>query len=148
MINIVGEMVDNNYYRNLLDKVAFYKLQKNVIFHGRVSSKALHDLLMTAELFVFPSLLEGYGMVLMEAMSYEIPVIAFNNSAMPYTIKDGFNGFLAKNKDTEDFKRLIKKVICNHDLRSCLSKGALLTFKNSRRNSDFINDVKKFISTL
>lgn len=147
IINIIGSIVDNNYYMGLLDKVAICRLEKQVVFHGRVSSEILRDFLMTAELFVFPSLFEGYGMVLIEAMSFGIPVIAFNNSAMPFTIKDGFNGFLAKNEDIEDFKRLIKKVICNPNLRNHLRKGALMTYNNSRRESDFINDVMKLGST-
>lgn len=147
IINIIGKIVDNNYYMKLLEKVALFGLQKQVVFHGRVSSEILHNFLMTTELFVFPSLLEGYGMVLIEAMSYGIPVVAFNNSAMPFTIKNGFNGFLAKNEDAKDFKKFVEKVICNRDLRNLLSEGALITYKNSRRESNFINDVKTLIST-
>lgn len=147
-INLVGSIVDNSYYKSLLDKVAFYGLEKQVVFHGLVSSEILQDLFITSELFVFPSLLEGYGMVLMEAMSFGIPVIAFNNSAMPFTIKDGYNGFLAKNEDTVDFKKLIEKVVCNPKLRNTLSKGALTTYNESRREADFINDVKKLVATM
>ena len=146
-VNIVGSIVDNNYYTKLLDKVSSSGLEKHVTFHGRVSSEALHDFLMTSELFIFPSLLEGYGMVIMEAMSYGIPVIAFKNSAMQYTIKDGFNGFLANNEDVKDFYTLIGKVICNSTLRNQLSKGALMTYLKSRREGDFIRDVEKFVTT-
>lgn len=148
IINIVGSIVDNEYYLKLLEKVELYGLEKQVVFHGRVSSEILRNLLRTAELFVFPSLLEGYGMVLIEAMSYGIPVIAFNNSAMPFTIKDGTNGFLAKNEDAKDFERLIEKVICNPSLRNHLSEGALKTYYNSRRETDFIIDVKEFVSMI
>lgn len=147
-MNIVGKIIDDTYYQTLLDKISLYKLEKEVVFHGRVSSNVLHEFLMTTELFVFPSLLEGYGMVLMEAMSYGIPIVAFNNSAMPYSIKDNFNGFLAVNKDVKDFKDLIVRVLCSRDLRASLSNGAKKTYNESRREIAFIDDVKKLIPTL
>jgi glycosyltransferase involved in cell wall biosynthesis len=145
--NIVGDITDENYYKELIKKIDLYKLEKQVIFHGRVSIEKMHNFLNNTYIFVFPSLLEGYGRVIIEAMSYSIPVIAFNNSAMPYTIKDGYNGFLAKNKNPEDFKRLIKKIINNSQLHNHLSKGALLTYNNSSKEGDFMETVKTFIST-
>ena len=81
-------------------------------------------------------------------MSYSIPVVAFNNSAMPYTIKDGYNGFLAKNQNPENFKRSIKQIINNSQLHNHLSKGALLTYNNCSKEDDFMEAVKTFISTL
>jgi len=144
-LNIVGAIVDVNYYNQLLERVALYGLENYVVFHGRVSSEILQQFLLTSELFVFPSLLEGYGMVIMEAMSFGIPVIAFNNSAMPFTIKDGYNGFLAKNENVEDFKILIHRVISNPILRNKLSNGAIKTFEKSRKESDFIRDVQNII---
>ena len=147
-LNLVGKVVNNEYHCNLLKKVALYGLEKNVLFHGRVSNEVLHNLLSRAELFAFPSLLEGYGMVIMEAMSYGVPVVAFNNSAMPFLIKDGYNGLLAKNKDTADFKKLVARIICNTEYRNNLSNGALATFNNSRRAIDFVKDVRDLIEKL
>ena len=146
--NIVGNIVDENYYKELVKKIDLYKLEKQVIFHGRVSKEKMHYFLSNTYLFVFPSLLEGYGRVIIEAMSYSIPVVAFNNSAMPYTIKDGYNGFLAKNQNPESFKRSIKKIINNSQLHNHLSKGALLTYNNCSKEDDFMEAVKTFISTL
>lgn len=146
-INIIGSVVDKNYYLKLLEKVYTYGLENSVKFHGRVSSEILHDYLLHSDLFVFPSLLEGYGMVIIEAMSYGIPVVAFNNSAMPFSIKNGVNGFLANNEDVLDFSNLVAKVICNPTLRHQLSQGAFDTYNKSRRDDDFIRDVENFVAT-
>jgi len=146
-VNIVGDFINEAYHKKLLNKVLTYRLENIVVFHGRVSSNKLHNFFMNAELFVFPSLLEGYGMVIMEAMSYGIPVIAYNNSSIPYTIIDGFNGLLASNKNVEHFKELINKVLISKNLMKDLSYGAKNTFDKSRRELEFINDVKEFIST-
>lgn len=62
-------------------------LEDVVSFSGRVSDEELRNYYSKAYCFVLPSLLEGYGMVLIEAMSYGLPVIAFNNSAIPFTLR-------------------------------------------------------------
>ena len=85
-------------------------------------------------------------MVIMEAMSYGIPVIAFDNTAMPFIIKHDYNGFLVKNKDLPDFKIKIENVLNNVSLREKLSKGASETFANSRRPPEFIKDINNFIN--
>ena len=74
IVNIVGKVTDNAYYSKLLYRIRELNLQDKIIFHGRVSDNKLRFLYNNAELFIFPSLLEGYGMVLIEAMSFGIPI--------------------------------------------------------------------------
>ena len=145
-INIVGSIVDTRYYKELLEKVAFYGLEEQVFFRGRLPLEEMRNYFLKADIFVFPSLLEGFGMVIMEAMSYGIPVIAFDNTAMPFIIKHDYNGFLVKNKDLPDFKIKIENVLNNVSLREKLSKGASETFANSRRPPEFIKDINNFIN--
>jgi len=42
-----------------------------------------------------PSLYEGFGLVMLEAMASSVPVVAFRTGAAPDVIRDGENGFLA-----------------------------------------------------
>lgn len=63
-----------------------------VIFHG-YSSKP-HSILAKANLFVLPSLKEGFGLACIEAIQCHVPVIVSNNGGMTEYIKDGINGFL------------------------------------------------------
>ena len=66
--DVVGKVVDEIYFENMKQIVEEYKL--DVTFHGFVSLEQKERLYASADIFVFPSLLEGYGMVLMEAMGY------------------------------------------------------------------------------
>jgi glycosyltransferase involved in cell wall biosynthesis len=145
-LNIVGRIADLEYYKFLLKQIEEFKLKNNVNFHGYVSADILKNFYSKAELFIFPSLLEGYGMVLMEAMSFGLPVIAFNNSAIPLTVKHGYNGLLAENKNPQQLYELIKLASDNPDLRTKMSKGALQTYENCRTKKDFENDVNLFIN--
>ena len=101
VLDVVGKVVDEIYFENMKQIVEEYKL--DVTFHGFVSLEQKERLYASADIFVFPSLLEGYGMVLMEAMGYGLPIVAFNNSAMPYSVENGINGYLADNLNSKHF---------------------------------------------
>jgi glycosyltransferase involved in cell wall biosynthesis len=144
VVNILGGVTEDEYYENLLKKISEYGLENHVFFHGRVNEKVKSDYMKMSEVFIFPSLLEGYGMVLLEAMSFGLPVVAFNNSAIPFTVQDGFNGLLATNKDVVDLKQKLSDILKDSSLREKLSVGALDTFSKSRRLPQLIEDMKGF----
>jgi glycosyltransferase involved in cell wall biosynthesis len=58
----------------------------------------------TANVFVFPSLVEGFGLVLLEAMACGIPVITTPNTAGPDILTDGVEGFIIPIRDVEVLK--------------------------------------------
>ncbi len=62
---------------------------------------SLNQYYSSASVFVFPSLVEGFGLVLLEAMACGIPVIATPNTAGPDIIRDGVEGFLVPIRDSE-----------------------------------------------
>ena len=66
-------------------KIEELGLQKRVLLLGYISDEQRHNLYQHADIFVYPSKYEGFGLVLLEAMSYGIPVITANNSSMPET---------------------------------------------------------------
>lgn len=55
--------------------IAVEGLQERVIFTGYISDSEIVSLLMSAQVFAFPSLYEGFGMPILEAMYYSVPVI-------------------------------------------------------------------------
>jgi len=71
-----------------------------------------------ASIFVLPSRSEGFGMVLIEAMSFGLPCISFDCPHGPADIiTEGQDGFLIQNGDIEAFARAILKLIENEELR-------------------------------
>lgn len=55
----------------------------SLVIHGLVSESELIELYSRAHFFVFPSLFEGFGLPVMEAMAFGLPVFAFRNSSLP-----------------------------------------------------------------
>jgi glycosyltransferase involved in cell wall biosynthesis len=68
---------------------------------GRVSSERLRQLYDTAGVFVLPSLQEGLGIVLLEAMATGLPVIATRCGGPEEVIQDGETGVLVQNDDVD-----------------------------------------------
>lgn len=128
-LDVVGKVTDEIYFENLKQLVKEYRL--DVIFHGFISLEQKEKLYASADIFVFPSLLEGYGMVLMEAMGYGLPIVAFHNSAMPYSVENGVNGYLADNLNSKHFAECIIRILSDRTLRAKLSKGASSIFEKA-----------------
>ena len=70
-----------------------------------------------ADLFVYPSMAESFGLVIGEAMACGTTVIAFNNTAIPEILKHMETGYLAENKNMEDFVQGIKLFLSDESLR-------------------------------
>lgn len=143
-LNIVGKVVDQVYYDNLHDQIDLLGLSENVKFWGRVSDEELAECYQKAEIFTFPSLLEGYGIVLIEAFNNGLPIICFDNTAMPYTVKDGVNGFVAKNQDAKDMAVKIQNLMGNATLREKLQEGIEETVMNLKTLEDFEKGIETF----
>ncbi len=65
----------------------------NVIFTGRVSHDEKIKLLHESSFFVFPSLVEGFGIVVLEAYAQKKPVLASNVMPLPEIVEEGITGF-------------------------------------------------------
>lgn len=124
MLNIVGNnMHEVRYVRKLSSIIKKYKLEDKVLFHNFVSRAKLDEFFRSADIFVLPSLWEGFGMVLLEAMSYRLPIVATNAGAIPELVKDGKNGILVPPKDSKALSKALEILIKNISLRERFGKN-------------------------
>lgn len=144
-LNIVGKYSENQYYKKICKLIKKYNINDKVNFCGRVSNNDLHKLYATSRFFVMPSLNEGYGLVMAEAMSYGLPVIAFDNTAMPYLIHNDINGFVVKNKDYKMFGEKIALLMADNDRLEKLSKEAYKIYDSIQTKNQFIDEVSHFV---
>lgn len=73
-----------------------------------VPHSTLNKYYSNANVFVFPSLVEGFGLVLLEAMACGIPVITTPNTAGPDIISDGVEGFIVPIREPEAIKEKLE----------------------------------------
>ncbi len=96
---------------------------------GPVSEKRLRTLYRNAVALAYPSLYEGFGLPLVEAMACGTPVIASNTASMPEVLGDA--GILLDPSDGQAWTRAIIDVVNNHQSRGRLRAAGL------RRAADF-----------
>ena len=142
-LKIIGKTVDNTYRERLETIISEHSL--NVEFTGFISKEEKEKLLSETDIFVFPSLLEGFGMVLVEAQVYALPIISFDNSAMPFSVFNNINGFTVPTGDYKAFAEAIITLMENRQLRDNFGKAA---FENSKRQNTQQNLIKEVASYL
>ncbi len=82
--------------------------QNNIEFLGRVSDEKLRELYCNATAFVFPAY-EDAGIMVLEALACQTPVIGFAHGGTSEFIQDGKNGFLIREQTVDELSRLVKK---------------------------------------
>jgi glycosyltransferase involved in cell wall biosynthesis len=114
---------------------------------GNVQEGNMPDLYCAGDIFVFPSLKEGWGLVVLEAMASGVPVIASDIEPLTEYLKDSENAILITPMDHEALAQQMIWVLENKNLREKLATNGLKTAKSySWRNtalmhSEFYNRI-------
>lgn len=109
-------------YEGFFRKLHELGLENEVIFPGFVRDEDLPALYSAADLFVFPSLYEGFGLPVLEAMACGAPVITSNTSSLPEVT--GEATVLVDPNDVQALIRAMSAVLDNKELRGELhAKG-------------------------
>jgi D-inositol-3-phosphate glycosyltransferase len=91
-------------------------LQAQVSFHGKVSQEELPVYYSAATICAVPSAYESFGMVAVEAMACQTPVVAFRVGGLATTIAHGRTGLLAAPGDTGEYAVRLREALTACDL--------------------------------
>ncbi len=93
---LVGPVTDQNYHRQLEDEVKLLSLSAYVRIIGQLDadSNALTDAYHSSDVFLLPSIHEPFGIVILEAWSAGLPVVASRVGGIPFFVDDGADGLL------------------------------------------------------
>ena len=75
-------------YQSLFTLVKQLKLEKKVIFTGFVPPHSIHQLIKKAQALILPSLYEGFGIPVLQAMSFSTLILVSQNSSLPEIVAD------------------------------------------------------------
>ena len=118
-ITIYGEGILRNFLTKL---ISFLNLEDRIFLPGIATE--VETVLTSADLFVFPSIYEGFPNALCEAMSCGLPVIASNCSGNIDIVEEGVNGLLFNVADVDGLVSCIKKLLDNSDYANKLAVNA------------------------
>jgi len=82
------------------------------------------------DVFVFPSLFEGFGLVITEAMSQGVPVITTDRTAGPDIIEDGVDGWIIPAGSSEAIKEIFTKILESPEIVEKIGRAAQNKAKN------------------
>jgi glycosyltransferase involved in cell wall biosynthesis len=101
-------------------RIAGSRARGRILVRGYVPPEELGALYRRAALFAFPSLDEGFGMPVLEAMAAATPVLTSNRSALPEVAGDA--ALLVDPLDTESIVEGLRELTENQDLRTNLAR--------------------------
>ncbi len=116
---IVGE---GKMQRELAALTGRLGIKKSVFFIPRLTNTT--DALAVTDVFVMPSLKEGLGLALMEAMASGVAVVGSNIGGIKTLIRDGSSGLLVEPKDTRGIARALLNLLKDPARRLSLGKAA------------------------
>ena len=103
------------------------RVKGKIITTGFIDDQDLAALYSGAEVFIYPSLYEGFGLPILEAMQSGCPVITSNRSSMAEIA--GQAGLLINPEDTEGMTRALEKVLKDRGMRKEMTKNGLIQAK-------------------
>ncbi len=114
-------------------------IEKYVNYVGPVFGEEKARLYKSVDAFVFPTYYhrECFPLVLLEAMSYELPIVASNEAAIPEVVRNGENGYLVTKKDSEDLAKKLDALISDRPKMMTMGRNSKLAFDSSYTITDF-----------
>jgi glycosyltransferase involved in cell wall biosynthesis len=101
----------------LRGRAAAIGVADQVHFVGRLSREAVAEAMAGATLFVMPSRLEPFGIVILEAWRAGVPVVATNRGGPPEFVRDGDDGVLVDPFDTPSFAHTLEGLLLDGERR-------------------------------
>lgn len=125
-----------------------YQLKNKVHVLGKVSVEEVLNVYRILDVNILASTMDGFGLVLLEAMAMECPVIATNYGGIPDVVEDGVNGYLFENKDIDGLKKLISKLLNDQQIRNQLIENGKKTAFDKYTMEKTIDGYEKYFESL
>ena len=126
------DIIGDGAQKNLLgDRIFNEGLKECVTLHGFQDKTFINNLLSQSSIYLMTSVTESFGIVLIEAMSYGLPCVAFDSAeGATELIQDGVNGYLISYRNKEEYAKKVVELIRNKKLRTKLGSAGRKTSLN------------------
>ncbi|ROT17583.1 glycosyltransferase [Bacteroides acidifaciens] len=134
-LNIVGDN-DNSTYSRLSKLCSILNIEHNVVWHGKIPNKKVHQLMQESDIFLFTSIDEGTPHVVLESIQNNLPIVCFDTCGQGDVVNDSVGIKIPLSNATQspsDFARAISSLINDrkklHQMRiNCSSRQKELSW--------------------
>ena len=115
---------EREYKEAFLNEIKKELANGDIIYKEKVQQKELPEIYGKAEVFLFTSNYEIFGMVLLEAMYFGLPVVSSMNGGASMLIEDGKNGYVIETFDLETWTQKLEDILGDRDKRARMGESA------------------------
>lgn len=142
-LRMVGIFINNDFKIEIMDYIEQNRLKDTVSFLGTKIGSEKWGIYNESDIFCFPTYVqsESFGLVLLEAMQFKIPIVATRWNGIPYIVDDNKNGLLINIKDPIDMSNAIKKLTLDKELRNSFGQHGREKFLQEYSLDKFIKNM-------
>lgn len=144
-LKLAGKFETLEYEEAFYSKLKSLDLVKNVQYLGVITGKAKQDAFFNADLFCFPSFFvsESFGVVLLEAMIFKLPIIATRWRGIQSVVEDGKNGFLVDIKEANQIADKIEFFLNNPEQLEIMGEYSRELYSKKYNLDSYINNLEQ-----
>lgn len=141
--------VGDGYYQNDLETLAKeYGIRENTTFMGFVDDDTKKLCYSASDVFVLPSRSEGFGIVLLEASAYGLPLVVSDLEVFHSVVQEGYNGFFTETENERDLASKIVNLLEDAHLRKEMGENAKERVKKFSWDSITNETLKLYVEVL
>lgn len=129
-------------------KVQKLHLENNVAYLGKKYGNEKKAEFEKADIFVFPTYFETFGIVNLEAMQFSLPIISTFEGGIPDVVEDGVTGFLVPQKDAAALADKLQILINNPELRSQMGTAGREKYEKEFTLATFEDTLTSILNTV
>lgn len=121
---LIGRYKNDEYKKEFEDKINALSLVDYIYYIPRMEQKYLRQVYKQCDIFLFPTIYDIYGMVLLEAMYFGLPTITSLNGGSSMMVKDGENAIMIENFDASIWAKEVEKLAKDKELCARIGQAA------------------------
>lgn len=145
-----GKFESEDYKKVFFERIRDYNLAEQVDYRGVVTGEEKKKIFMEADVFCFPSFFssESFGLVLLESMMYQMPIIASRWRGLQSVVENGKNGFLVDVRNSEQIAQSLIKLYDDRSLLVSMGKEARKMFVEKFSLNIYLHNMEDAICKL
>lgn len=143
--DFVGGETDELNAARFAEEVESRGLKNNASYAGCKYGSEKIPYFENADVFVFPTFYETFGLVNLEAMEYKLPIVSTNEGGIPDVVANGENGLICERNNAGALAAALEKLLLDKDLRIQYGENGYKKFKSEFTLQSF---EKRFVGIL